>query len=715
MLFNILFSFTSTLIFTYYMDPFQNNPSIRNVIANYHRPPLCEEPNLHGLPSESNLINQTHPYQESEPKPIDTVHPSSEAALPNGELNRGQTSHSAAVGNLPCAPALFVSNSSTLSSKSHETHTAMSSSSSCIGVTCSSEKANGTIQSAEFPRASAHVSEYESQVSGDLPRQMMPSIKQDFGLAVGNLNSSNVVTSDGYQVEASGTKLLEKKYLLTNNPRFCYSNHHSGSHSPLIVTGQFAGQNKESIKNLPRATASRQQSKRDSISNHDLATTIVFSISTLFVYLNGLSSNHSTQTYTHYLLGHIDDTMKAAADGCFSKMSSGMGNVPAQHDLQSLFFSVTVPTLGLDKYVRRFVIYGKYSSFQFGTAFTLMNRIANHRPLLRLSLHNVHRLLTACMCIAITYYDKDGEYDVNNGTVQGEGNISQAWKKRKYSDEMTYNNNFSPNSGTERTNKTRIKRSNQSRKISKTKNVQWKKNECHANNNANPDDDDDDDSAGDGNDSEYAVMKTLCKVSGVHSMSELRRLRSAAVSFLNLENPDKGVSRSEMVSLKSELNIILKQLWNTAQALIASSESTESSSTAITSNGRSSMTTSAEQSVNSTDNGFGYTKNGMSLRYTTPKLVVRVRVSAEEVENEREDNNCIRSVGSKQDSDAVCSESIGVVAHSRSNMLAGQYNQSRKRKLNQESITEDKPQGNYEQRPLKISNKISKSSSDGSP
>lgn len=445
-------------------------------------------------------------------------------------------------------------------------------------------------------------------------------------------------------------------------------------------------------KNRVRATTSRTRK-----------TNLLLSISSIVLCLNGLSWEQATHTYTTFLQTGISATMKAASNGSYLGIFTGKPSVPGQRDLQSLFFSASLPALELDKYVRRFVVYGKYSSFQFGVAFTLMSHIANNRPLLSPTLMNVHRLLTACMCIAITFFNKTDSND-NISMVLAHDSISSLWSKHKSSTADISGDKYQKSAeGSRKPQKKKSKSSKYLQVGSKT--------ERKRNSNANPIDADGDYLTANNNENENGTLQRLAKVSGMHSISELRRITSAAVSYLNLEDPNKGVTKAEMASLQGSLKDILNQLWSISQSSLALSETTESTYKESIFETNVSTISHGVKSFNSMDKGPVASKNHNRPRYTTPRFVVTVKLSKEQEQDSRENNILLHRDENNGNVTPPPPQSSEYMAGNDVNCGIRQSSMFRKRKWNQDS-PEDGNQEDYEQANLEKKNSSKRPSHD---
>lgn len=122
------------------------------------------------------------------------------------------------------------------------------------------------------------------------------------------------------------------------------------------------------------------------------ATTLLLTVSSSNsdCYWNDFSQPHLTNSVSNRLHHMI-----------YSSINIDRQDHPEPNDKKSLFYSVSVPLMSIRKYIQRFVFYSKAAPLHFAHALVLIGRIGMSEPFLKACTHNIHRLFTAAIAIAI--------------------------------------------------------------------------------------------------------------------------------------------------------------------------------------------------------------------------------------------------------------------------------------------------------------------------
>lgn len=145
------------------------------------------------------------------------------------------------------------------------------------------------------------------------------------------------------------------------------------------------------------------------------ATTLLLTVSSSDPDLlwNEFSRSHITNSVSNRL-HHI----------MYSSPNNNLDNHPKPNDKKSLFYSISIPAMSLRKYIQRFVSYSKAVPVHFAHAILLIGRIGVFEPCLNACLHNIHRLFTVAIAIAMEMTNGNESLDMEN--IRKVGGISSS-------------------------------------------------------------------------------------------------------------------------------------------------------------------------------------------------------------------------------------------------------------------------------------------------
>lgn len=115
-----------------------------------------------------------------------------------------------------------------------------------------------------------------------------------------------------------------------------------------------------------------------------------------------VSASHPKNCWNEFSQPHLTNSVSNRLHHMiYSSLHINRQNHPSPNDKKSLFYSVSIPVMSLQKYIQRFVFYSKAAPLHFVHAIVLIGRIGMSEPCLKACTHNIHRLFTVAIAIAI--------------------------------------------------------------------------------------------------------------------------------------------------------------------------------------------------------------------------------------------------------------------------------------------------------------------------